>query len=125
MEIYIPVAAGRTACSSLPERIRSEFRSTTEENNRLTLIELVQESALYGFSAIALNEASEELVVHLPAVHGFLVFHAFFGDEDVDDFLVGHGTVTFEPLADDVAEVGWREVESVEGAYFWSLVGLC
>lgn len=71
-----------------------------------------------------MNEASEELVVHLPAVHGFLVFHALFGDEDVDDLLVGHGTVTFEPLTDDVAEVGWRDVESVEGAYFWSLVGV-
>jgi hypothetical protein len=68
---------------------------------------------------------SEELVVHLPAVHGFLVFHAFFGDEDVDDLWVGHGTVTFEPLANDVAEVGWRDVEGVEGAYFWSLVGFC
>jgi len=90
-------------------------------NGRLTLIELVQEGALYGFPAIPLNKASEELVVHLPAIHGFLEFHAFFGDEDVDDPWVGNGTVMFEPLADDVAEVGWRDAEGVEGAYFRSL----
>ena len=68
--------------------------------------------------------------MHLPTVHGFLVFHAFFGDEDVDDLGVGNGAVTFEPLADCVAKVGWRDVEGVESAYFWSLeesfrFGLC
>ena len=83
----------------------------------------MQEGALYGFPAVGVNEASEELVVHLPAVHGFLVFHAVFGDEDVDDLWVGDGTVTFELLADDVAEVGWRDVEGVEGAYFRGLGG--
>lgn len=93
-------------------------------NGRLTLIELLQEGALYWFSAVALNEDSEELVVHLPAIHGFLVFHAIFGDEDVDDLWVGHRTVTFELLADDVAEVDWGDVEGVEGAYFWSLEGV-
>ena len=87
------------------------------------MIEPLQESALYRFPPVPLNEASEELVVHLPAVHRFLVLHAFFGDEDVDDFRVGHGAVTFEPLADDVTEVGGRDVESVEGTYFWSLEG--
>ena len=98
-----------------------EEERITGTNGRLTLIELVQESTLYGFSPILLNEAPEELVIHLPTVHGFLVFHAFFGDEDVDDLWVGYGTVTFEPLANDMAEVGWRDVEGVEGAYFWSL----
>jgi hypothetical protein len=83
----------------------------------------LQEGTAYGFPAVPLNKDSEELVVHLPTVYGFLVFHAFFGDEDVDDLWVGDGTVTFELLANDVAEVGWREVESVEGAYFWSLDG--
>ena len=87
------------------------------------MIEPLQESALDGFPPVPLNEASEELVVHLPAVHGFLLFHAFFGDENVDDFQVGHGAVTFEPLADDVTEIGGRDVESVEGTYFWSLEG--
>ena len=87
------------------------------------MIEPLQESALYGFPPVPLNEASEELVVHLPAVHRFLVLHAFFGDEDDDDFRVGHRAVTLEPLADDVTEVGGRDVESVEGTYFWSLEG--
>ena len=76
----------------------------------LTLIELLQESTLYGFPAVHLNEASKKLVVHLPTVHGFLVFHPFFGDEDVDDLWICHRTVTFEPLADGVTEVGWRDV---------------
>lgn len=140
------MAAGRTACSSLPECIQSEFslkldvktdnkreatgrgkqeggrmRNKTEETDQLTLIKLLQESALYGTPAVPLNETSEELVVHLPAVHGFLVFHAVFGDEDVDDPLVCHGAVAFEALADDVAEVDWRDIEGVEGADFWSL----
>ena len=88
------------------------------------MIEPLQESALYEFPAVPPNEASKELVIHLSAVHGFLLFHAFFhGDEGVDDFLVGHGAATFEPLADDVTEVGGRDVESVEGTYFWSLEG--
>ena len=70
-------------------------------------VEPLQESALYRFPTVPLNEASEELVVHLSAVHGFLLFHAFFhGDEGVDDFLVGHGAATFEPLADDVTNGG-------------------
>jgi len=85
-----------------------------KQTDRLTLVKLLQESSIYGFPTVPLNEASKELVVHLPAIHGFLVFHALFSDEDIDDPLVGHGTVTFEPLADDVAEVGWREIEGVE-----------
>ena len=97
--------------------------ATQEEQHRLTLIELVQESTLYGFPAVALDKEPQELVVHLPTVHGFLVFHAFFGDEDVDDLGVGNGPVTFKPLADCVAEVGWRDVEGIESAYFWSLEG--
>ena len=92
-------------------------------DSRLTLVELVQEGALYGFPAVPLKEGSEELVIHLPAVHGLLIFHAFFGDEDVDDFWVGHGTVMFKPLADGVADVGRRDVEGVQGAYFRSLEG--
>ena len=77
---------------------------------KLTQIKLLQESALYRFPAVGLNEPSEELIVHLPAVHGFLVFHAVFGDEDVDDSVVGYGAVTFEALADNVAEVSWGDV---------------
>ena len=82
------------------------------------MIEPLQESALYEFPAVPPNEASEELAIHLPAIHGFLLFHVFFGDEDVDSFLVGHGAVTFKPLADDVTKVGGRDVESVEGTCF-------
>ena len=126
---YIPVAAGRTARSSLPDEAHTISISFDVIGNKqtserqLTLIELLQESALYGFPAVGLNEGSEELVVHLPTVYGFLVFHAFFCDEDVEDLWVGHGAVTFEPLADGVADVGRRDVEGVEGAYFWSLEG--
>ena len=141
MENYIPVAAGRTACSSLPEsRYDQNFvhpvhteteprtrrglyggKGTIETKGRLTLIELVQEITLYGFPAITLDKAPQQLVVHLPAVHRFLVFYAFFGGQDVDDLWVGDGPIAFEPLADCVAKVGWRDVEGVEGAYFWSL----
>ena len=141
MEDYIPVAAGRTACSSLPEsRYNQNFvhpvhtdieprtrrglyglKVTIETKGRLTLVELVQESTLYGFPTIPLDKAPQQLVVHLPAVHRFLVFHAFFGDQHVDDLWVGNGAVTFEPLADYVAEVDRRDVENVEGSYFWSL----
>jgi hypothetical protein len=81
----------------------------------------LQESALDGFATIRLKEDPEDLVVHLPTVHDFLVFHTFFGDEDVDGFGVGQGTVAFEPLADDMANVGWRDVKSIEGTYFWGL----
>lgn len=70
----------------------------------------MQESTLYRFPAVGLDETSEELIVHLPAVHGFLVFHAVFGDEDVDDSVVGYGAVAFEALADDMAEVGGGDV---------------
>ena len=80
-----------------------------------------KKSTLYGFPTVSLNEAPKKLAIHLPTVHGFLVFHTFFSDEDVDDLWVCHGTVTFEPLVGDVAEVCWRDVEGVEGAYFWSL----
>ena len=88
------------------EKVNAERRPKL----KLTLIKLLQESTLHGFPSVRMNEASEELIVHLPAVHGFLVFHAVFGDEDVDDPVVGHGAVTFELLADDVAEVGWGDV---------------
>ena len=130
---YIPVAAGRAACSSLPEYIRSEFDSRirirqqkplqakTTKSRRLTLIKLLQERPLHRSPAVLLDEDSEELVVHLPTVHGLLVFHALLCDEDVDYFRVGHGAVGFEPLADGVAEVGWGDVEGVEGADFWGL----
>ena len=97
-----------------PERDKQQRREGAlpgKENNRtnerLTLIEPLQEGTVHRFPTVPVDEESEELVVHLPAVHGFLVFHTFFGDEDVDDLWVGHGTVAFELLADDVAEVGW------------------
>jgi len=83
------------------------------------LIEPLQESAVHGFPTIWPKEDSEELIVHLPTVHDFLVFHTVLGDEDVDGLWVGHGTVMFELLADDVADVSWGDVESVEGTYFW------
>jgi hypothetical protein len=86
------------------------------------LVELVQEcGTLYRLPTVWLDKYSEELVVHLPAVHDLLVFHPVLGDEDVDDLWVCHGTVAFELLTDDVAEVGWRDIESVEGADFRSL----
>ena len=87
----------------------------------LTLIEPLQESALHGFPTVLLKEDSEDVIIHLPAVHDFLIFHTFFGDEDVDNLWVGHRTITFKPLANDVADVSWRDVKSIEGTYFWGL----
>ena len=81
---------------------------------RVTLIKLLQKSAVDGSAAVGLKKDSEDMVVHLPTVHDFLVFHPFFGDEDVDGLWVGHGAVAFEPLADDVADVSWRDVKSIE-----------
>lgn len=85
------------------------------------MIEPLQESAVDGSATVGLKEDSEDVVVHLPTVHDFLVFHALFRDEDVDRLWVGHGTVAFEPLADDVTDVSGRDVKSVEGTYFGSL----
>lgn len=65
----------------------------------------MEKRAVDGFATVRLKEEPKELVVHLPTIHDFLVFHAFFGDEDVDDLWIGEGTVRFEPLANDVANV--------------------
>ena len=104
------------------DRKREESKEKPQKEARLTLIELLQESALYRFPSVRMNKESEKLVVHLPAIHDFLILHSLFGDEDVDDLWVCHRTVTFEPLANDMAEVSWRDVESIEGTDFWSLV---
>lgn len=74
------------------------------------MIEPLQERAVDGFATVRLKEDSEKLVVHFPAVHDFLIFHSFLGDQDVDDLGVGHGAIAFKLLADDVADVGWGDV---------------